>query len=287
MATKLQHGDSLYQVIEKVNEIIDGTVKPGSGGSGGSSSTSTVTTSMLEAETDRATSAEQYLQDQIDNISNAIGLVDGDEESANNGEDNELQSALIMESIHAATREHNNAQSIADEVARAQAAEQTLQTNINNETTRAQAAEQNLQDQIDAIDVSGLQQAIDNEVTRAQTEEQNLQDQIDDITNNNDDIKLLPLTNVSVAANASYVVKNGWCIVTTNGSYTPSSTGNAKIMCNNLPKAKLRSFTIDTAGDLCWIYTGNTNLVCNITNTSARYITLIYPVADDWVKPTV
>lgn len=201
MATKLQHGDSLYQVIEKVNEIIDGTVHPGSGGSGGggSSSSTNVTTSMLEAETDRATSAEQYLQDQIDIINNLIGAGDGDEADSNTGEDNELQAALIMESIHAATREHNNAQDIAGEVARAQAAEQTLgtritdettrattaeqnlQTDINDETTRATTAEQNLQDQIDAIDISGLQQAIDDEVARAEAAEQDLQDQIGDI----------------------------------------------------------------------------------------------------------
>lgn len=182
MAIKLQHGDSLYQVIEKVNEIIDGTVHSGSGGSGGGSSPSTnVTTSMLEAETDRATSAEQYLQDQIDIINNLIGAGDGDEADSNTGEDNELQAALIMESIHAATREHNNAQDIAGEVARAQAAEQTLGTRITDETTRATTAEQNLQDQIDAIDISGLQQDIDDEVTRATTAEQNLQDQIGDI----------------------------------------------------------------------------------------------------------
>lgn len=184
MAIKLQHGDSLYQVIEKVNEIIDGTVQPGSGGGSGgsgSSSSTNVTTSMLEAETDRATSAEQYLQDQIDIINNLIGAGDGDEADSNTGEDNELQAALIMESIHAATREHNNAQDIAGEVARAQAAEQTLGTRITDETTRATTAEQNLQDQIDAIDISGLQQDIDDEVTRAQQAEQGLQDQIGDI----------------------------------------------------------------------------------------------------------
>lgn len=145
MATKLQHGDSLYQVIEKVNAIIDGTVQPGSGGRPTNNNNTPVTVSMLEAETDRATSTEQYLQDQIDIINTFIGAGDGNEENSNLGEDNELQSALIIEAM------------------------------------RAAMAEQDLQDQIDNIDISGLQQAIDDEVARAQAAEQDLQDQIGDI----------------------------------------------------------------------------------------------------------
>ena len=146
MATKLQHGDSLYQVIEKVNEIIDGTVQPGSGGKPANNNNTAASVSMLNAETNRATSAEQYLQDQIDTITNSIGISEnGDESASNTSEDNELQSALIIEAICAAM------------------------------------AEQGLQDQIDNIDISGLQQAIDDEVARAQAAEQDLQDQIGDI----------------------------------------------------------------------------------------------------------
>lgn len=267
MGTKLQHGDSLYQVIEKVNEIIDGTVRPGSGGSGGGSSPSTnVTTSMLEAETDRATSAEQYLQDQIDIINNLIGAGDGDEADSNTGEDNELQAALIMESIHAATREHNNAQDIAGEVARAQAAEQTLQTNINNETTRATTAEQNLQDQIDAIDISGLQQDIDDEVTRAQSAEQTLQtniddevtrataaeqglqDQIDAIAQGDGIIhNLINDLPATVTANTlEYIVVNGICYIS---AWNIRSTVTGFVtLSNNMPKAKINALGIFTDG---------------------------------------
>lgn len=267
MATKLQHGDSLYQVIEKVNEIIDGTVQPGSGGSGGGSSSNTnVTTSMLEAETDRATSAEQYLQDQIDIINNLIGAGDGDEADSNTGEDNELQAALIMESIHAATREHNNAQDIAGEVARATAAEQTLQTNIddevtrattaeqnlqtdiNDETTRATTAEQNLQDQIDAIDISGLQQDINDEVTRATAAEQGLQDQIDAIAQGDGIIhNLINDLPATVTANTlEYIVVNGICYIS---AWNIRSTVTGLVaLSNNMPKAKINALGIFTDG---------------------------------------
>lgn len=249
MGVKLQHGDSLYQVIEKVNEIIAGTVQPGSGGSGGGSSSNTnVTTSMLEAETDRATSAEQYLQDQIDIINNLIGAGDGDEADSNTGEDNELQAALIMESIHAATREHNNAQDIAGEVARAQAAEQTLQTNINNETTRATTAEQNLQDQIDAIDINGLQQDIDDEVTRATAAEQGLQDQIDAIAQGDGIIhNLINDLPATVTANTlEYIVVNGMCYIS---AWNIRSTVTGFVtLSNNMPKAKINALGIFTDG---------------------------------------
>lgn len=231
MGIKLQHGDSLYQVIEKVNEIIDGTVKPGSGGGGssGGGSSGGVTVNMLEAETDRATGAEQYLQDQIDIINTLIGAGDGDEDSTNSGEDNELQSALIMESIHAATREQANTENIATEVARATAAEQALGTRITDETTRATAAEQDLQDQIDAIDISGLQQDIDDEVTRATAAEQNLQNQINNIVASIDGTKQtwsyagqIPL-GVHVACYRRY----GNVSIQIGGSVTPRSAGGA------------------------------------------------------------
>ena len=187
MGVKLQHGDSLYQVIEKVNSLLDGTVKPGSASIAGStgSGSNNALQDMIYAEQSRAEQVEQSLQEQIDILNSITGAsdYDGDEEDTEGAtaETQDLQPALIVESIRAAMAEDTLQANIDAEEIRAQTAEQQLQTNINNETTRAQTAEQNLQDQIDAIDVSGLRQDIDDEVTRAQTAEQGLQSQIDSI----------------------------------------------------------------------------------------------------------
>ena len=188
MAIKLQHGDSLYQVIEKVNELIDGKVQPGSGGSGGSSSGGSAAINgvqdMVYAEIDRAQAAEQYLQEQID----AIVIPESGNNSGATPDIGSIQPALIIESLRAATAEQFNAASLSAEVTRAQAAEQTLQTAISNEVTRATTAEQANATAIsnEVTRATAAEQAnataISNEVTRATAAEQDLQDQIDTIS---------------------------------------------------------------------------------------------------------
>ena len=250
MGVKLQHGDSLYQVIEKVNSLLDGTVKPGSASIAGStgSGSNNALQDMIYAEQSRAEQVEQSLQEQIDILNSITGAgdYDGDEEDTEGAtaETQDLQPALIIESIRAAMAEDTLQTNIDAEEIRAQTAEQQLQTNINNEVTRAQTAEQNLQDQIDAIDVSGLQQDIDDEVTRAQTAEQGLQDQIDNITAAIDGTKQTDtytssatgLTALQVSCHRRYGVVS----ITIGGAFVPNQVSdNTKVNLFTLP-AKYR-----------------------------------------------
>lgn len=110
----------------------------------------------IKAEVDRATTAEETLQHNID--SETARAMDAE---------NVLDEKIKAEQNRATAAEHTLQDNIDKEKARAEQAESTLQANITAETNRATTAE------------DGLQKAIDAERTRAVAAEGNLQKNID------------------------------------------------------------------------------------------------------------
>lgn len=110
----------------------------------------------IKAEVDRATTAEETLQHNIDN-----------ETARAMDAENVLDEKIKAEQNRATAAEHTLQDNIDKEKARAEQAESTLQANITAETNRATTAE------------DGLQKAIDAERTRAVAAEGNLQKNID------------------------------------------------------------------------------------------------------------
>jgi hypothetical protein len=110
----------------------------------------------IKAEVDRATTAEETLQHNIDN-----------ETARAMDAENVLDEKIKAEQNRATAAEHTLQDNINKEQARAEQAESTLQANITAETNRATTAE------------DGLQKAIDAERTRAVAAEGNLQKNID------------------------------------------------------------------------------------------------------------
>lgn len=126
----------------------------------------------IKAEVDRATSAEETLQRNIDN-----------ETARAMDAENVLNEKIKAEQNRATAAEHTLQDNINEEQARAEQAESTLQANITAEANRAKAAENGLQKNIDA-EVKSRTDADTAERTRALAAEDVLQGNIDTEVNN-------------------------------------------------------------------------------------------------------
>ena len=77
-----------------------------------------------------------------------------------------------------------------------------------------------------------------------------------------------------------WCVTNGICVMSMIG-VTPSSIGGSQTVLNNIPKPKIYAYTSDGSNSF-WIVENTSTLYCNANGAYGTYLTLVYPVADDW-----
>lgn len=79
-----------------------------------------------------------------------------------------------------------------------------------------------------------------------------------------------------------WCVTNGICVMSMIG-VQPGSTGGSQVVLNGIPKPKIYAYTSDGTNSF-WIIEDTNVLYANANAIYQEYLTLVYPVADDWVE---
>lgn len=221
-----EFGDGLQVIDGIVSVLVDGTSDPYlSVGEDGIKLHGVDT--AIDAERERAISAETELQSAIDDIEGDFETAITTERERAISAETALNTAIINEISRAQDAESSLDVKITNEITRATSAETVLNTAISNEITRATQTEQHLNSRIDLVndeldaeesireanDVR-LENKIDGEIARATSAETDINNSIDELSE-----KLQPLLNdtlVKLNPNESAV-----------GQYNISRTGES------------------------------------------------------------